>query len=152
MTHRQDSFQIFIFVTLLGLIYVGLAYIWFFGRTVWVYLYEDRLEIRQPLSKLLKDRFGFSPSRPKIIYFREIEAMRKTVEGTALLIIKDGPIWKQRKFPIPHLDFGRETMENYKDLEDELLRRVPPTCDLYSLNWLGGRTPFKRAKDAETPD
>jgi hypothetical protein len=118
------------------------AYLVFFGFRLWVYLYDGHLELHPRLAKLIKDHLGISLYTPKVIYYRQIEALRRTrgfggVNALGILL-KDRKSWQRTGYGIPY-----QGVENYADLEAELLRRVPPTCELYSVNFLGHRGPFK---------
>jgi hypothetical protein len=117
------------------------AYMEFFGLRLWVSLYENRLEIRTALSKLIHDRFGLALCKPVVIYYGQIKALRKT-RGfggfNALGILLRQQMRGQRAgYGIPY-----QGVKDYADLEAELLRRVPATCELYSVDFLGHRGPF----------
>jgi hypothetical protein len=119
-----------------------LAYIEFLGFRLWVYLYSDRLEIRTALSKLVEDRLGMTLGKPVVIYYGQIKALRRTrgfggFNALGVLLRERKP-WQRPGYGIPY-----QGVENYADLEAELLRRVPPNCELYSVNFLGHRGPFK---------
>ena len=119
-----------------------LAYIEFLGFRLWVYLHSDRLEIRTALSKLLEDRLGITVSKPIVIYYGQIKALRRTrgFGGYNALgvLLGERRSWQRPAYGIPY-----QGVQNYADLEAELLRRVPPTCELYSVNFLGHRGPFR---------
>lgn len=125
-----------ILITLLVLAYLAL-----FAFRLWVYLYDDRLEIHPSLAKLIQDRLGITLYKPKIIHYRDITGLRRT-RGfggyNALVVIRRARRWQRSEYGIPYLG-----VNEYADLEAELLRRVPPTCELYSVNVLGHRGPFK---------
>jgi hypothetical protein len=132
--------------SVIGLIGLGIGlliagYLELFAFRLWVYLYDDRLEIHPSLAKLLQDRLGITLYRPKVVYYREVRGLRRT-RGfggyNALVVIKKPKPWHRCEYGIPYLG-----VENFADLEAELLRRVPPTCELYSVNFLGHRGPFK---------
>lgn len=130
-------------VGLLGL-GVGLtigAYFALFAFRVWVFLYDDRLEIHPALAKLLHDRLSLPLYRPKTVRYRDIVGLRRT-RGfgglNALVIVRRAPRWQRSEYGIPRLGVA-----DYADLEAELLRRVPPDCELYSVNVLGRRGPFR---------
>lgn len=119
-----------------------LAYIEFLGFRLWVHLYSDHLEIRTALSKLIQDRLDTSIGKRVIIQYRQIKALRRTrgfggFNALGILLRERKP-WQRPGYGIPY-----QGVENYADLEAELLRRVPPTCELYSVNFLGHRGPFK---------
>jgi hypothetical protein len=46
-----------------------LAYLALFAFRLWVYVYDDRLEIHPSLAKLVRDRLGLTLYSPKVIYF-----------------------------------------------------------------------------------
>lgn len=125
----------------MSVVLVVAAYLEFFAFRLWVYLYDDRLVIHPSLAKLIRDHFGITLYTPKIIHYREITGLRRT-RGfggyNALVVIKEPRPWERCEYGIPYLG-----VENFADLEAELLRRVPPTCELYSMNFLGHRGPFK---------
>lgn len=117
------------------------AYLEFFAFRLWVYLYDDRLEIHPSLAKLIHDRLGITLYAPKIIHYREITGLRRT-RGfggyNALVVVRRPRRWRRNAYGIPYLG-----IQEYDDLERELLRRVAPTCELYSVDFLGHRGPFK---------
>lgn len=125
-----------IFITLLVLAYLAL-----FALRLWVYLYDERLEMHPSLAKLIRDRLGISLYTPKVIYYRDITGLRRT-RGfggyNALVVVRRPQRWRRNAYGIPYLG-----VQEYDDLERELLRRVPPTCELYSVDFLGHRGPFK---------
>lgn len=112
-----------------------------FGSRPWVYLYGDRLELHPRLAKLIKDRLGVSLYTPKVIYYRQIGALRRTRGFGGLnalgILLKNRKSWQRPGYGIPYLG-----VENYADLEAELLRRIPPGCELYGIDFLGHRRPF----------
>jgi hypothetical protein len=133
-----------IFLSLGGLTGTGIgmlivAYVVFFGSRWWVYLYDNHLEIHPRLAKLIKDHLGTSLYTPKIIYYQQIQALRRTrgfgYYNALVILLKDR---KRSKYAIT-----RRGVENYADLEAELLRRVPPTCELSGVDFLGHDRPFK---------
>jgi len=131
-------------VVLLG-VCLGLlvtAYLHFFARQRWVSLYDDRLEIQTALAKLLQDRWGLARARPIVIYYPQIQALRRARGfggyNFLALLLRDRRPGQRAGYVIPY-----HGVEDSADLEAELLRRVPPTCELYSVNFLGHRGPFK---------
>jgi len=118
------------------------AYLEFFGLRLWVYLYDNRLEIRTALPRLIEDRLGLAVAKPTVIYYGQIKALRRTrgfggFNALGILLRERRP-WQRPGYGIPY-----QGVDNYADLEAELLRRVPPTCELYSVNFLGHRGPFR---------
>jgi hypothetical protein len=78
---------------------------------------------------------------PKVVYYRQIVTLRRsrgfgTHNALAVVIGKRNP-GQRVAYGIPC-----RGVKNYADLEAELCRRVPPTCEFYSLNFLGHRGPF----------
>jgi uncharacterized membrane protein len=123
-----------VFSVLMGLLGV---YIGFFADRKWVYLYEDYLEIQGPLSMLAERRLGLLPGR-RTILCREIESLgKREPEDQGYLIIgtRYGPGWGR-------LSICCSDFENYQDLKAELLKRVPPACERYTLKPLGRRGPW----------
>lgn len=109
----------------------------------WVFLHADRLEIQGVLSKVVQDRFGIALVKPTTIYYRNIRILQGLGEHGNLVIIQrtgDGR-WKE------HL-ISRSNIENYADLEEELLRRVPAHCKLHPdpQRYIQLPRPFKRVK------
>ncbi len=115
------------------------AYAAFFGSRWWVFLYDTHLEIHPRLAKLIKDRLGLSIYTAKSIYYHRIKALRRTrglgYYNALIVVVGDH---KSSEFPITRMG-----VENYADLEAELLRRVPPTCELSGTDFLGHKQPFK---------
>jgi hypothetical protein len=128
----------FLVISVILLVY---AYIEFFAFRLWVYLYDDRLEIHPALAKLLRDRLGIMVYSPKVVSFRTITALRRTrgFGGFNALVVVRRPPRGQRS------EYGISTMGvmDYVELETELLRRVPQDCELYSVDPLGHRGPFR---------
>ena len=129
-------------LSVLGFGLVFTAYLDFFGLRRWVYLFDDRLEIQTALAKLLQDRWGLARARPIVIYYPQIQALRRArgFGGYNFLavLLRDRRPGQRAGYLIPY-----HGVEDSADLEAELLRRVPPTCELYSVNFLGHRGPFK---------
>lgn len=116
------------------------AYLEFYAFRVWVHLYDTHLDVYPSLSKLLAERCGLPLGRPIRIYYREIKALRRTrgfVGYNALVVVRGRRLGWRSAYGIPC-----QGVENYSDLEKELLQRVPPNCELYSMNILGRRGPF----------
>ena len=139
----QDSAWFF---SMGGLISMGIAtliaaYVAFFGFRMWVYLYDTHLALHPRLAKLIQDRLGVCLYRPTVIFYRQIQALRRSrglgaFNSLAILHTRGKP---------PQLrghGIAYQGVENYDDLEAELLRRVPPTCKLYGIDFLGRTRPF----------
>jgi hypothetical protein len=112
-----------------------------FGSRLWVFLYEHHLELHPRFAKYLKDHFGVSVYSPKVVYYRQIVALRRSRgfgghNALAVLIGSRKP-WQRNAYGIPY-----QGVKNYADLEAELCRRAPSTCEFYSVNFLGHRGPF----------
>jgi hypothetical protein len=118
------------------------AYLHFFGRQRWVYLCENGLEIQTALAKLLHDRWGISQAKPSVIYYGQIQTLRRTWGfggyNFLALLLRDRRPGQRAGYLIPY-----HGVEDSTDLEAELLRRVSPSCELHSINFLGHRGPFR---------
>ncbi len=120
-----------------GVIMVAFA---FLGGREWVYLYDDRLEIRRYLVKLIEDQLGVTLLKPRVIHFRHIIRLQQTFAlpfwGRYLVITLPAERWGERNYSI-----HRDRVENYQDLEADLLRRVPPGCQLDPKSFPQGHGP-----------
>jgi hypothetical protein len=129
-------------LVIIGVVVLGMAYIFLFGTRLWVFLYDTHLALHPRLAKLIKDRFGVSLYTPKVIYYRQIKTLRRSrgLGGFNALAIMftGGKRSELEAYGIPYLG-----VENYADLEAELLRRVPPTCELCGIDILFRKRPFK---------
>lgn len=116
-----------------------LAYLALFAFRLWVYVYDDRLEIHPALATLARDHLGLTLYAPKVIYFRQVVGLRRT-RGfggyNALVIVRHAPRWQRSEYGIPIAGVQR-----YAELEREILRCVPSTCRLQSVTLLGHRGP-----------
>lgn len=135
------------FFSMIGLITMGIvtplcAYIALFGFRVWVYLYDTHLALHPRLAKLIQDRLGVSLYTPKVIYYRQIHALRRSrglgMYNALSIFFRAGNPPEVIAYGIPY--YG---VENYDELEAELLRRVSPTCRLYGVDLLWRTRPFK---------
>ncbi len=113
-----------------------------FGARLWVYLYEDHLELHPRMARCVKDHLGVCLYTPKVVYYRQIRALRRSrgfgAYNALVVLIGERRAWQRSEYGIPV-----QGVENYADLEAELLRRIPPTCELYSMDFLGHRGPFR---------
>jgi hypothetical protein len=123
-----------IFFSVSGLIGTGLgllvaAYISFFGTRWWVCLYDKHLEIHPRLAKLIQDRLGVSLYTPRAISYQQIREVKWTRGfgwfNEIQLVLRDS-----RRSTC---GITRRGVQNYADLEKELLQRLPPTCVLTGI-------------------
>jgi hypothetical protein len=117
------------------------AYISFFSWKAWVFLYEDRLEFEFAFTRLVRERFGIALSKRRTVYFRSVRGLRKMHGFGAfnfLVIIWQDSTGEVREYGFPYL-----TLQDYPELEAELLRRIPANCELYSTGFTARRGPFK---------
>ncbi|MCX5734164.1 MAG: hypothetical protein NTW68_07550 [candidate division NC10 bacterium] len=126
----------------MGVVALLSAYLWFFVIRQWVYLYDSHLALHPRLAKLIKDHLGYSFYTPKVIYYQQITRLRRS-RGlgayNALAIFYTGGKHSEKRGAGIHYS----GIENYPDLETELLRRVPPTCELCGMGLLFRKRPFK---------
>jgi hypothetical protein len=118
-----------------------LAYLALFAFRLWVYIYDDRVEIHPSLAKMVRDCFGLTLYVPKVVYFRDVITLRRT-RGfggyNALVLVRRASRWQRSEYGIPIAGVQR-----YDELEREIRRRVPAMCRLESLNFLGKRGPLE---------
>jgi len=116
-----------------------------FAGRVWVYLYEDYLIFQGPISHYLESSFGWRIGTTLIPYQR-ISALGRAAAGQetsfpdgkgCFLVVHRGRGWHRRKFFIP---CGGN--EQYRDLMNELLKRAPQGCNLYTWKPFGRRGSF----------
>jgi 4-amino-4-deoxy-L-arabinose transferase-like glycosyltransferase len=107
--------------TIIGLALLTVA-LWVFGERRWVHLYEDRLEIRDSLSKGLQDRMGIVLCKPQVVYFREVKGLRhvRGFGGKLLQITRVSHPWQRMRISIPV-----SSVQSYADLETDILHRIP---------------------------
>lgn len=127
-------------LVLVGALSVGLAsYVGVFAGRKWIHLYDDRLEIRGPISNLLLRLFGLDLCVDKISY-REVVALGRCAYESkrgSYLIIHRARGRKRERFRLECTP-----LEKYLDLKAEVLKKIPPSCELYSLKGLGVRGPW----------
>jgi hypothetical protein len=117
------------------------AYISFFSWKAWVFLYEDRLEFEFAFTRLIRERFGIALSKRRTVFFRTVRGLRKMHGFGAfnfLVIIWQTSSGEKREYGFPYL-----TLQDYPELEAEILRRIPANCELYSTGFTARRGPFK---------
>jgi hypothetical protein len=109
------------------------------GGRRWVALYEDHLELRGPLSRLLKWGLGLDVWVRRIPYRDIVRLGRFFVEGPrgSYLIIHHRSGSRTRRFRVEVV--GRE---RYADFKAEMVKRVAPGCELYSTKGFGKPRPF----------
>jgi hypothetical protein len=132
-----------IFSSISGVIGTGLglaaaAYVCFFGTRWWVYLYEEHLEIHPRLAKLILDKLGVSLYTPRTIKYQRIREIRWT----------HGLGWfNELQFFLAGnksaAGITRHGVQNYADLEKELLQRIPATCGLTGVEFSEGKVRLK---------
>jgi hypothetical protein len=100
------------------------AYICFFGTRWWVFLYDKHLEVHPRLAKFIQDRLGISLYTPRVVYYQQIREVKSTRGfgwfNEIQLVLKDS-----RRSTC---GITRRGIENYADLEKELIQRLPRTC------------------------
>ncbi len=107
------------------------------GRA-WVYLYDVRLDFQGPISHYLESALGWPLGKTRIPYQQMTALGRSHYEAKgSYLVVHRGSGWRRRKFFIPCNEH-----EQYVDLKNELLRRAPPGCTLYTWKGFGRRGPF----------
>jgi hypothetical protein len=114
------------------------------GRS-WVYLYDVHMDFQGPISHYLESALGRPLGRARIPYQRITSLGRSEYKERALfskgkgcfLVVQRGTGLRGRKFFIPCNEY-----EQYVDLKNELLRRVPPGCRLYTWKPFGRKGPF----------
>jgi hypothetical protein len=139
--YRPGIFTWWFVIPSLLVILAVCAYISIFSWKAWVYLYEDRLEVEFAFTKLTRERFGIVLSRRRTVFFRAVRSLHKMRGFGAfnfLGIIAVAPGGKVQGCSFPYL-----TLQEYPELEAELLRRIPPNCELFSIGFTGRRGPFK---------
>jgi len=108
-------------VGVIGLVFLLMA-LWDLGERRWVSLYEDRLEIRDALSKGLQDRVGILLCKPQVVYYRDVKGLRhvRGFGGKILQISKVSHPWQRTRISIPV-----SSVQSYADLETDILHRIP---------------------------
>jgi hypothetical protein len=139
--HRPEDFEWWVGIPfLIAILAIG-GYICFFSWKAWVFLYEDRVEVEFAFTRLVRERFGIALSKRRTVFFRHVNALHK-MRGFGgynfLGIIGSTPTGEERGVSFPYL-----LLEDYAELEAELLRRIPSNCELYSTGFTGRRGPFK---------
>jgi hypothetical protein len=129
----------FVAAILLG----GAVYLDVFSGRVWTYFYRDRLEIQGPVGHWLEALLGWRLGRATIPYQSIAslgcsESAGSAILGTAyfLVVHRRQRLWRRRFF-IPC-----KSLDGYKDLMEELTKRLPQGCDLYRRKPFGGREPL----------
>jgi hypothetical protein len=129
----------FVVAILLG----GAVYLDVFSGRVWAYFYNDRLEIQGPVGHWFEALFGWRLGRATIPYqsIASIgcsESVGSGILGTEYFFVvhRRQRLWR-RKFFIPC-----KSLDRYKDLMEELTRRLPQGCDLYKWKAFGRREPL----------
>ena len=118
------------------------VYLDFFALRRWVRLHDQFLEIQTVFGKWCEDHLGIDGAGRAVIYYKQIQALRRT-QGfggfnlLGILLGQHGPRRRQG-YNIPY-----SGVEGVADIEAELLRRVPATCERYSVSFLGHRGPFR---------
>jgi len=138
---RSGVFDWWIAIPSLLIMLVFAAYLAFFCWRVWVFLYEDRVEVEFAFTRLIREHFGIALSKRRAVFFRHVSALHKMrgFGGMNFLgIIGSTPTGEGRGVSFPYL-----LLEDYAELEAELLRRIPANCELYSTGFTARRGPFK---------
>jgi len=123
-----------------GLLYC--IYLDFFALRRWVHLHDNFLEIQTVFGKWCQDHLGIDGAGRAVIHYRQIRALRR-MQGfggfnlLCILLAEPGP-GKRQGYNIPY-----HGVEGVMEIEAELLRRVPATCERYSVSFLGYRGPFR---------
>jgi hypothetical protein len=139
--HRPGDFAWWIDIPFLAAILGIGAYISFFSWKAWVFLYEDRLEFEFAFTKLVRERFGIALSKRRTVYFRTVRGLRKMHGFGAFNFL--AIIWQTSTGEVREYGFPYRTLQDYPELEAELLRRIPANCELYSTGFTARRGPFK---------
>jgi hypothetical protein len=139
--YRPGDFAWWIDIPFLPAILAVGAYISFFSWKAWVFLYEDRLEFEFAFTKLVRERFGITLSKRRTVFFRTVRGLRKMHGFGAFnfLVI----IWATSTGEVREYGFPYVTLQDYPELEAELLRQIPANCELYSTGFTARRGPFK---------
>jgi hypothetical protein len=118
------------------------VYLDFFALRRWVHLHDNFLEIQTVFGKWCQDHLGIDGAGRAVIHYRQIRALRR-MQGfggfnlLCILLAEPGP-GKRRGYNIPY-----HGVEGVMEIEAELLRRAPATCERYSVSFLGYRGPFR---------
>jgi hypothetical protein len=107
---------------IVGLCLILMA-LWDLGERRWVFLYDDRLEIRGVFSKGLEDRAGIVLCKPQVVYYREVKGFRHVRglgERRLLQISRVSHPWQRTRVSIPV-----SAVDSYANLETDILDRIP---------------------------
>ena len=117
----------------------GGLYIGVIGGRQWVYLYEDHLEVCGAIGNFLQRRLGGGVLTSKIAYRDIVALSRRLYESPRAGYLEINQRTEEQKTKRVRVAIPRA---KYLDLKAELLKRIPPGCELYSTKGYGKPGPW----------